>query len=56
MIRLKDPRTLIYSAWKVCEVEGCEEESTKIWASNESRIIDICSHHYEDIVNLGYLS
>jgi len=55
MIKLKNPRDLIYSAFQVCEVESCKEESEKIWAT-ETRIIDVCSHHYDDIRNSGDIS
>jgi hypothetical protein len=30
----------------MCEEESCEEESTRIWASFESRIVDLCEYHY----------
>lgn len=30
----------------ICEEEFCEEESTQIWASPESRIVDLCDLHY----------
>ena len=49
MIRLKDPRKLIYSGFQVCEVDPCENESEKIWASSEIRIIDICQEHYDEV-------
>ena len=49
MIKLKDPKDLIYSAFQVCEIEGCKKESEKIWASSETRIIDICKDHFNQI-------
>jgi hypothetical protein len=30
----------------ICEEEFCEDESTQIWASSESRIVDLCDYHY----------
>jgi hypothetical protein len=32
----------------VCEEEFCEEESTRIWASPQSRIADLCDFHYSE--------
>jgi hypothetical protein len=56
VIKLKDPRSKIYSAFHVCEIDPCEEESTRIWASNEIRIIDVCESHYQYIQNNGDLT
>jgi hypothetical protein len=30
----------------ICEEELCKDESTQIWASPESRIVDLCDLHY----------
>lgn len=56
MIRLKDPREKIYSAFHVCEVDKCINEAEKIYASAESRIIDLCIQHYNQITSEGYMS
>ncbi len=32
----------------VCEEEFCEEESTRIWASTQSRVADLCDFHYSE--------
>ena len=32
--------------FSVCEEEFCEEDSTNIWATKESRIVDLCDLHY----------
>jgi hypothetical protein len=49
VIKLKDPKDLIYSAFQVCEIEGCKKESEKIWASSEIRIVDICKEHFDQL-------
>jgi hypothetical protein len=49
MIKLKDKESLSYSAFYVCEAEPCQEEATKIWATSESRIIDLCDLHYVEV-------
>lgn len=49
MIKFKDPRTLIYLAFQVCEIDPCTQEATKIWASSESRIVDLCDLHYAEV-------
>jgi hypothetical protein len=30
----------------VCEEEFCQEESTRIWANSQTRIVDLCDYHY----------
>jgi hypothetical protein len=47
MIKLKDYRSLIYSAFMHCEEESCKKESTRIWASSQTRIVDLCDEHYK---------
>ena len=32
----------------VCEEESCQDDSTQIWASFESRIVDLCDFHYSE--------
>ncbi len=32
----------------ICEEELCEDESTQVWASSESRIVDLCDLHYSE--------
>ena len=49
MIKLKDPRALPYAGFQVCEIDPCSAEAEKIWASSETRIIDICTKHYDQI-------
>ena len=56
MIRLKDPKTKIYSAFHVCEVDKCTNEAEEIYASSESRIIDLCLQHYNQITSEGFMS
>ena len=46
MIVLKSSNNLNFS---ICEEEFCEEDSTKIWASSESRIVDLCDLHYNQV-------
>ena len=49
MFKLKNPRKLMYSAFQVCEEESCKEESTKIWTNKETRILDLCDKHYDEL-------
>ena len=46
MIELKDPRKLPYAGFQICEEVNCKSESSKIWASSESKIVDLCDLHY----------
>ncbi len=46
MIKLKDKESIAHSAFYVCEADPCQEEATRIWATSESRIIDLCDNHY----------
>lgn len=46
MIILKPARGSNNLNFHICEEEFCEDDSTKIWASNESRIVDLCDLHY----------
>jgi hypothetical protein len=45
MIVLKSMKNL---SLFICEEELCEDESTQIWASSESRIVDLCDLHYSE--------
>jgi hypothetical protein len=56
MLPLKNPKDLIYSAYQVCEVESCKKEAEKIYASSESRIVDLCESHYDQIINERFIS
>jgi hypothetical protein len=49
MIKLKDKEFLAYSAFYVCEADPCQEEATRIWANSETRIIDLCDSHYDEV-------
>lgn len=49
MIKLKDPKKLMYFAFQICEEESCKEEATKIWADQEIRILDVCDKHYKQL-------
>ena len=37
------------SAFQICEEEKCKEESTKIWTNSETRILDLCDKHYNEL-------
>lgn len=54
MIELKNPKDLPYAGYQVCEVKDCKEQSEKIWASSEIRIIDLCLKHYDQLRNERY--
>ena len=56
MLPLKNPKDLIYSAYQICEVESCKKEAEKIYASSESRIIDLCESHYDQIISERFIS
>ena len=56
MLPLKNSKDLIYSAFQVCEVELCKNEAEKIYASSESRIIDLCESHYDQIIRERFIS
>ena len=56
MIKLKNPRSLIYAQYQVCEIDPCEEEAAKIWASSESRIVELCEKHYKQLTSQGNIS
>jgi hypothetical protein len=47
MIKLKHTKNLNLF---ICEEEFCHEESTKIWASSESRVVDLCDFHYSKVL------
>jgi hypothetical protein len=47
MIVLKNTKNLNMF---ICEEELCQEESTKIWANSESRIVDLCDIHYHEVI------
>jgi hypothetical protein len=42
----------MYSAFLHCEEESCKKESTRIWASSQTRIVDLCDDHFK-IANEG---
>ena len=46
-MKFKDLRNLEFSAFYVCQEYNCKLEATKIWASSESIILDLCDLHYE---------
>ena len=55
-MKLKNPKDKVYSAFHVCEIEKCELEAEKIYASSESRIVDLCLQHYKEITSEGYIN
>ncbi len=46
MIVLKHARNLNLL---ICEEELCQDESTQVWASSESRVVDLCDLHYSEV-------
>jgi len=36
----------------ICEEDLCQDESTQVWASSESRIVDLCDLHYSQATNI----
>jgi hypothetical protein len=47
MIALKSTKNL---NMLICEEELCQDDSTRIWASSESRIVDLCDLHYSQAI------
>ncbi len=50
MIRLKPARGTNNLNFNICEEELCEDDSSKIWASPETRIVDLCDFHYSEAI------
>lgn len=53
MIRFKSRQDLEYDAFYSCHVLGCELEAEKIYAT-ESKIVDVCSNHYKELLDRDY--
>jgi hypothetical protein len=53
MIRFKSSQDLEYDAFYSCHVLGCELEAEKIY-STESKIVDVCSNHYKELLDRDY--
>jgi hypothetical protein len=47
MIALKSTKNL---NMLICEEELCQDDSTRVWASSESRIVDLCDLHYSQAI------
>jgi len=47
MIVLKSTKNL---NMLICEEELCQDESTRVWASSETRIADLCDLHYSQAI------
>ncbi len=52
MIKFKSQQDLEYDAFYSCHVLECELEAEKIYAT-ESKIVDVCSNHYKQLLD-GY--
>lgn len=50
MIILKPAKGSNNLNFHICEEEFCEDDSTRIWASRESRIVDLCDLHYSKAI------
>ena len=44
MLGVKDNAEIDDYSYKVCEISGCEEESTEIY-EDETKIINVCDQH-----------
>jgi hypothetical protein len=53
MLRLKGRDEIIYNAFLICLVAGCEEEALKLWAT-ETSIIDVCEAHFKQLQSEKY--
>lgn len=48
MLGIKDNSEIDSYSYKVCEISGCEEESTEIY-EDESKIINVCDRHGKEL-------
>ena len=55
MLKLKDPKKLIYFAFQICMIEPCENEAEKLY-STESNVIDVCEYHFKLLQKEKYIS
>lgn len=55
MLKIKDREAILYAAFMVCLIEGCEEEASKLWPT-EANIIDVCEKHYKKLDAEKYLT
>jgi len=53
VIIFKSYQDLEYNAFYSCYVFGCELEAEKIYAT-ESKIVDVCSNHYKELLDRDY--
>ena len=53
MLKLKDKNKMVYSAFMICLIDKCEEEASKLWAT-ETNIIDVCDKHYKQLQSEQY--
>ena len=55
MLKLKDPKKLIYFAFQICMVEPCDNEAEKLYPT-ESNVIDVCQYHFNLLEKEKYIS
>ena len=55
MIKLKNSKDKELLAFLVCDVEGCSIESEKIWGGLETKVIDVCLNHYNELLKEWYI-
>lgn len=48
MLKIKDKSKIVYSAFMVCLIDECQEEASKLWAT-ETNIIDVCEMHHKEL-------
>jgi hypothetical protein len=53
MTEFKSRKDMAYDAFYSCYVLNCEVEAEKIYAT-KSRIIDVCSKHYKELIEKDY--
>ena len=53
MIMFKSHEDLAYDAFYSCRVVDCELEAEKLY-STETKIVDVCSKHYKELIDKDY--
>lgn len=55
MFKLKNKEEVADQDFMVCLVSGCDEEATHLFTT-ETRIIDVCKKHQEELLSQSFIS
>jgi hypothetical protein len=55
MLKLKDPKKLIYHAFQICMIDPCDNEAEKLFPT-ETNVIDVCLKHFEQLQTERWVS